>query len=194
MYVRTIIFCFLSGAQPRAQTTDSSTMQRACLPPTDYKTTALPPSSSSRQHHARVAGARCAMASCLYRSLRSITRRHHHLLCRCCRIIRAHARAQTTDNNSLVACREHAYPQLTTVQNYNPDAQKQQQAAPWACDRSALCSGYMLLSELAIDHPITPPPPLCRCLLLAMCNNAAVRSTYLRVLAARCCRCCGATQ
>ena len=111
--VRTTFSCFFLGPQPRAQTTDSSTMQRACLPPTDYKTTALPPSSSSRQHHARVAGARCAMASCLYRSLRSITRRHHHLLCRCCRIIRAHARAQTTDNNSLVACREHACPQLT---------------------------------------------------------------------------------
>ena len=40
-------------------------MQRACLPTADYKTTTMPPSSSSstRQHHARVAGPRCAMAS-----------------------------------------------------------------------------------------------------------------------------------
>ena len=42
-------------------------MQRACLPPADYKTTTLPPSSGSnrRQHHARAAGPRYGKARCL---------------------------------------------------------------------------------------------------------------------------------
>ena len=56
-------------------------MQRACSPPAYYRTTNLTPSSSSsRQHDARVAGPRCALASCFCRSLRSITRPHHHHL------------------------------------------------------------------------------------------------------------------
>ena len=39
----------------------ASTMQRACLPPADYKAKALPPGSSSRHHHARH-----PMASCFH--------------------------------------------------------------------------------------------------------------------------------
>ena len=55
--------------EPRRENNSMScrehSMQRTCLPPADYKTTTLPPSSSSsRQHHARVAGPRCALGSC----------------------------------------------------------------------------------------------------------------------------------
>ena len=58
--VKKMCYLFCSEHSPRAQITDnSSSMQRACLPPADYKTTALPPRSCSRQHHARLAGPRC---------------------------------------------------------------------------------------------------------------------------------------
>ena len=78
----------------RAQTTDSNgSMQRACLPPADYKTTTLPPRSSGRQHHARLAGSRCAMPDCFYRILRSITRPRD-------RIIRAQDSSEPVIGNS----------------------------------------------------------------------------------------------
>ena len=66
----------------RAQTADNSnsSMQSACFLPADYRTTTLPP-SSSRKHHARVAGPRCALTNCFCRNLRSITRPHHYHLC-----------------------------------------------------------------------------------------------------------------
>ena len=72
-------------ARGRAQTTDNTAACRvhAYPRPPDYKITTLPPSTSSRQHHARVTGPRCAEAICFYRSLRS-TIRPHHYLGRCC--------------------------------------------------------------------------------------------------------------
>ena len=53
---------FLFFARSTAQTTHNS-KQRACLPPADCETKTLLPSSSTRQHHVRVAGPRCDMAS-----------------------------------------------------------------------------------------------------------------------------------
>ena len=62
-YLPVRFFVFFS--QSTFQTTgNNSSMQRACLPPADYKPTTLTPSSRSRQHHARVASPRCAMSSC----------------------------------------------------------------------------------------------------------------------------------
>ena len=66
------------------------------------------------------------------------------------------------------ACRERAYPQLTTKLQHA--VRQQQQAAPSACGRSALFYGYLLLSETAINHPTTPLP-----LLLAVCDRIIQR-------------------
>ena len=110
--------CFLLGAQPRAQTPDNNiSMQRTCLPPADFKTTALPPcsSSSSRQHRARVAGPLCAMVTCFRRSLQSITRAHHHL-CRCCLLCVIYSYEHNPEPRLEITTatrREHAYSQLT---------------------------------------------------------------------------------
>ena len=41
-------------------------MQRACLPPADYTSTTLLPSSNSRQHHARVTDPRRPIASSFF--------------------------------------------------------------------------------------------------------------------------------
>ena len=85
-YIRAIFFFLLSSTHPEPrQHIIASIIQRACLPPPDYKTTAPPPSSSSSsccswQHHARMTGPRCALARWFCRSLRSITRPHHHHL------------------------------------------------------------------------------------------------------------------
>ena len=76
------VFLFCSEHSPslRPQTeqiTTDSSMTRTFLPPADHKTTTLPPRSSIRQHHPRLAGPRCAVPSCFYRILRSITQPHH---------------------------------------------------------------------------------------------------------------------
>ena len=103
----------------RAQTTDSNgSMQRACLPPADYKTTTLPPRSSSRQHLGRLAGPRCAMPSCIGSCNRSPDSNHQPLSTACC------ARSYHTSTGPPRACRQqlttaartcggHAHPQLT---------------------------------------------------------------------------------
>ena len=99
-----------------AQTADNkSSMQGALLLTADYETTTLPP-GSSRQHHARVAGPRCAMASYFYRSMRLTTRPDQHLR-RCCLLCAIGPydilllSASSRRKQQLQQCKGRAYPQ-----------------------------------------------------------------------------------
>ena len=62
--------------QQKQQKTTAACTEHACLPPAECKPATLPPRSSSRQHHARLAGPPCVMPSYFYQILRSITRPH----------------------------------------------------------------------------------------------------------------------
>ena len=141
-------------AQPRAQARDNdSNMKRACLLPADCKTTTLPPSSNSRQHHVRVAGPRCAMTSCFYRSLQSITRPHH--LCRCCllcvivslstTLLSVWFGQQTATTKQ--QCWERAYPQLTTHYNIWSQDNSSSYLPVYFMVSSVRCACYLLLQS-----------------------------------------------
>ena len=68
-YLRTTFFkiCFYFARSTKPKSKSSNERQKQphaesmLLPPADYTNTPLPPRGSSRQHHARLAGPRCAM-------------------------------------------------------------------------------------------------------------------------------------
>ena len=80
-YVRLVIFYFCvffylarsTAPKPKQQKTTAAYREHAYL----QLTKTLPPTSSSRQHHAHLAGPRYAMPSCLYRMQPSLTRASH---------------------------------------------------------------------------------------------------------------------
>ena len=132
-----MVLLFCSEHSPRAQTTENNSMKRVCLPPADYKTITLPPRSSSRQHHARLAGPRCAVPSCSCRILRSITRPPRD------RIIRALCTGQPRAYRQQLPTAAHRYmqraclPPADTKRDLPPSSSSRQHHA-CACGRSAL--------------------------------------------------------
>ena len=126
------LFCSEHTAQePRQQ------IATATLPPGDYKNTTQPPRSSSRQHHARLAGPRCAVPSCSCRILRSITRPPRD------RIIRALCTGQPRAYRQQLPTAAHRYmqraclPPADTKRDLPPSSSSRQHHA-CACGRSAL--------------------------------------------------------